>query len=95
MSANAVLGHYPAYVDVADALGAARFAVPAAVWIRWSAQQGWAHNRQFLDESARRGRFLTTTSPFLARPGSAYARKVGYLLNQGYRMVPSQRVELL
>lgn len=95
MSANAVLGHYPDYVEAAETLGAARFAVSGSVWRSWGAALQWARNRDFLDESIRRGRFLATTPPLLARPGSTYLREVGYLHSQGYPMAPSHRMELL
>ena len=96
MSVNAVLGHFPAYVDIADQLGAARFAVPAPVWAEWaSSGVQWQRNIEFLEESMRRGKFLTTTPPALARPGSAYLREIAHLRNAKYPMVPIHRLDLL
>ena len=95
LSVNAVLGHYPAYVEAADALGAARFAVPGPVWAGWNAGARWSMNADFLQESMRRGRFLTTTPPSLARPGSAFLLEVAHLLRQGYPLVPTHRLDLL
>ncbi len=96
LSANAVLGHFPDYVDAADELGAARFAVPGPVWAAWGrAALQWPNNREFLDESIRRGRFLTTTPAPLARPGSTFLREIAYLLSLGYPLAPTHRLELL
>ena len=94
MSINAVLGHYPAYVDAADLLGTARFAVPGPVWARLGPAAQWLRNRNFLDESLNRGRFLTTTPPPLARPGSVFLRELGYLRRQGFALVPTQSMDL-
>ena len=95
MSVNAVLGHFPDYVDAADELGAARFAVPGPVWVAWGSALQWPKNREFLDESIKRGRFLTTTPPLLARPGSAFLREIAYILSLGYPLAPTHRLELL
>lgn len=96
MSTNAVLGHYPAYVDVADLLGAARFSVPAALWGRWSTSGlAWRENQQFLDQCIRNGRLITTTPPPLARPGSAYLRELVYLRRRGYPLRVSHTLSLL
>ena len=95
MSANSVLGHYPAYVEVADQLGAARFAVPIPVWKAWDQETRWSKNCEFLDESLRRGRFLLATSPTSARPGSVFLREIGYLQSQGHPMVATHRMEVL
>ena len=95
MSVNAVLGHFPAYVDAADLLGAARFAVPGPVWAKWVATGSqWSKNRGFLDESINRGRFLTTTPPPLARPGSVFLRELGHLRHQGFALTPTQNIDL-
>ena len=94
--ANAVLGHFPDYVDAADELGAARFAVPGPVWAAWGrAALQWPNNREFLDESIRRGRFLITTPTPLARPGSTFLREIAYPVSLGYPLVPTHRLELL
>lgn len=95
LSANAVLGHYPDYVEAADELGAARFAVPAQVWQAWTPAVRWSKNRDFLDESLRRGRFLVTTPPWLARPGSVFLREIAYLVGEGYPMSATHRLELM
>ena len=95
LSVNAVLGHYPDYVDAADLLGAARFDVPGPVWAAWGAAGSrWSRNQAFLDESINRGRFLTTTPPALARPGSVFLREVRYLRGQGFTLVPTQNMDL-
>ena len=83
------------YVEVADELGAARFAVPASVWSAWSPTVRWTKNREFLDESLRRGRFLVTTPPWLARPGSAFLWEIAYLAGQGYPLAATHSMELL
>lgn len=95
LSANAVLGHFPSYVLVADVLGAARFSVPAATWRAWSPARQWAENRRFLDESMRRGRIVTTRPPGLARPPSAYWRELVYLRRRGYSTTVQQALSLL
>lgn len=95
LSANAVLGHFPAYVAAADVLGAARFSVPAATWRSWTPAKQWSENRRFLDESMRRGRIVTTAPPGLARPSSAYWRELVYLRRCGYPTTVQQALALL
>ena len=96
MSRNAVLGHYPDYVEIADILGASRFSVPASLWSTWIATgQAWPENRQFLDECVRSGRIITTTPPSLARLGSAYLRELVYLQTRGYPIGVSRQLSLL
>ena len=91
MSVSAVLGHFPDYVDVAEALGLPRFSVPVDVWDEWVALgREREENRLFLDESIRRGRFLLTTPPELARPGTAYWLEVAYLTAKGFRLQGGQ-----
>ena len=96
MSSNSVLGHYPLYVEVADMLGASRFSVPPALWFSWL-QTGnqWSQNVEFLSESIRKGRIITTTPPIRARPGSAFAAEIAYLVAQGYPISSSQTLSLL
>ncbi len=95
MSANSVLGRFPAYVDTADILGAARFSVPAATWHSWTSARRWDENRRFLDESMRRGRIVATTPPGLALPPSAYWRELVYLRRRGYPTAIRQDFHLL
>ena len=96
MSSVTVLGHYPSYVDVADTLGASRFSVPAALWSRWI-QTGteWLENSEFLDDSVRDGRFIMTTPPTRAIPGTAFAREIAYLVSRGYPIAVSHSLSML
>jgi hypothetical protein len=81
--AVAVLGHYPAYTQLADRLGAEVFDV-GAKWAAMNTAERWAANRAFLDSGIARGTpFVLATD---LRAGMSYFRaEVQYLLRNGYQ----------
>jgi hypothetical protein len=78
----AVLGHFPAYVRLADSLSAETFNV-GAKWTAMSTGERWAANKAFLDNGIERGvTFVLATD---IRAGMSYFRaEVQYLLRNGY-----------
>ena len=50
-----VLGHFPAYLEKANELGANRFSIPTSVWAKMSTTARWAANQKFLDRAIARG----------------------------------------
>jgi filamentous hemagglutinin len=52
-------------------------------------RERWAANRLFLDRLIGPGDdVVLATRADLARPGSYYAREIGYMLQRGYRISP-------
>ena len=79
-----VLGSYPLYTKVAEAIDGGRaFSVPEDIWNEMSADEQWAANRTFLDRGISNGDpFLVATG---GRPwGAGLNQEVNYLLNNGY-----------
>jgi len=50
-----VLGHYPAYTEMAEQLGARRFNVPTEFWNKMTPAEQWTANQKFLDRMISRG----------------------------------------
>ena len=74
----AVLGSYPAYVNLAEELGANYFSVPMEEWAEMTAAEQWAANQAFLDAAIARGdSFVFATE--LAPAGSFYEQELLYL----------------
>jgi hypothetical protein len=79
------IGHYPAYVDLANQTGAKYFSIPDDIWSSMSEEAQWTANRTFLDRGIARGdTFLLATPVDEMRAGSYYEEEVNYLLNNGY-----------
>jgi hypothetical protein len=79
------LGHFPAYLQLAEREGAAAFNIPTEAWNALSEGERWATNQAFLDQAIARGdRFILATQPSLARAGSYFARELEYLAGKGY-----------
>jgi len=87
-SGDTVLGHYPGYIEKANARGASYFDIGVA-WDSLSATQRTAANNHFLEVVAARGdRILLSTPKTQIREGSALADEIQYLTtNHGYRWV--------
>jgi RHS repeat-associated protein len=83
-----VLGRFPAYIDMADELGAHRFAIPTEVWNRMSPGQQWAANQRALDRAIARNAEIRLATPLseVKDPNSSYARELGYMITKGYRL---------
>jgi hypothetical protein len=81
-----VIGHYPEYLQVGEAIGAKTFNIPAKVWDAMSVAERWSANQTFLDRGIREGaEFVLATRRADIRAGSQTAYEVGYLLNNGYK----------
>src|SRR5262249_31224313 len=84
-TATAVIGHYPAYIELADKLGARAFTVPPEIWAKMTFAEQWAANQKFLDRAIAAGAtFVLATAKNDIRSGSWLAREVEYLLQHGY-----------
>jgi hypothetical protein len=82
-----VLGHYPAYTELAKQLSARRFNIPMSVWNKMSEAERWAANTKFLDRMIARGDdVILATRADLAKPGSYFARELEYLLSKGFKL---------
>jgi hypothetical protein len=83
-----VLGRFPAYIDMADELGAHRFAIPTEVWNRMAPGQQWAANQRALDRAIARNAEIRLATPLseVKDPNSSYARELGYMMTKGYRL---------
>jgi hypothetical protein len=81
-----VLGHYPEYLQVAEAIGAKAFNIPTKIWNAMSESAQWAANQKFLDRGvAQDAEFVMATARADIRAGSALVREVTYLLGHGYQ----------
>jgi RHS repeat-associated protein len=91
-----VLGHYPAYTELAEQLGANHFSIPSDVWNQMTEAEQWAANQQFLDQMIARGDQVILATPLdQVRPGSFFERELQYLQSKGFtpsadgtRMIP-------
>jgi RHS repeat-associated protein len=80
-----VLGHYPAYLEMAKSLGAKVFSIPMERWNAMSGTEQWAANRAFLDQAIASGsRIVLATQPAAARVGSFFAQEIEYMMSNGY-----------
>ncbi len=87
-----VLGHYPAYVEKANELGAKRFNIPEQIWEKMPETEKWAANQKFLDRAiARSDEIVLATAHTSARPNSFFAKELEYLKTKGYRVSPDGR----
>jgi hypothetical protein len=80
-----VLGHYPAYANMAEAEGANYFNVPTEQWNAKSSSEQWSMNQKYLDDAIARGdQFKLATPLDQVRPGSFFERELQYLEGKGY-----------
>jgi hypothetical protein len=81
-----VIGHYPEYLQVGEAIGARAFSIAPDVWRSMSPAAQWAANKNFLDEGIAAGaEFVMATRRGDIRVGTALAKEVDYLLQRGYQ----------
>ena len=84
-----VLGHYPEYVELTEALQAESMQIPMAKWDRMSPARQWRTTTRYFNSRIRSGHhFRLATPPGKARPGSYYVRELDYLSGKGYRLSP-------
>ena len=84
-AAIAVVGHFPAYVELAEALNASYFSLPTEKWGLLDDAQRWALNREFLDRCIERKEPIRLATPFLqVRAGSYTEKELHYLYSSGY-----------
>ncbi len=84
--ADRVIGHYPEYMQVGEAIGAKTFNIPMEVWNKMSPAAQWAANKKFLDRGIAEGaEFVMATRRGEIGAGTALAREVDYLLENGYQ----------
>jgi RHS repeat-associated protein len=82
-----VIGHYPAYVELAQETGAKSFSVPTDVWDPMTPEEQWSANQTFLDRGIANGETFRLATPIEEmRIPSAYANEVNYLLKNGYTL---------
>jgi hypothetical protein len=87
-SGDTVLGHFPGYIDKANARGASYYDIGDA-WNGLSPAQRWAANTNFLNRVTARGdRILLSLPKNQIRPGSYLEMEVNYLVKErGYTWV--------
>jgi RHS repeat-associated protein len=85
--ADAVLGHYPQYLEVAEQEGGQVFSMPSRIFNAMTTEQQWATNRMFLDNIIKiGGKFRMATPMNQVRAGSALQKEINYLLTKGFRL---------
>jgi RHS repeat-associated protein len=76
-----VLGRYPAYLNLANHLGANKLNLPKGV--QWT----WEINQKFLDDAIVRGdKFVLSSNGFFAEAGTVFEREINYLISKGYQI---------
>lgn len=81
-----VLGHYPAYTELAEQLGARRFSVPLEAWSKMTPTEQWAANQKFLDRMIARGDTILLATPLdKVKPKSFFERELKYLHDKGFK----------
>ncbi len=81
-----VIGSYPGYLQVGEALGGKVFNVPAKIWNAMSETAQWAANQKFLDRGIKEGaEFILSTLRSEIRRGSTLEKEVNYLMSKGYK----------
>ncbi len=84
---TAVIGHYPAYMDLSDVTNARRFSIPPDIWKTMSREEQWAANMKFLDRVMLSGGNFVLATPFRKmRPGTALYNEVSYIMSRGYTL---------
>jgi RHS repeat-associated protein len=80
-----VLGKYPAYVEMANSIGADYLNVPTDIWNAMSPAEQWATNQAFLDTQIAKGEPIFLASPTsAANAGSFFAQELDYMAGKGY-----------
>jgi hypothetical protein len=85
-----VIGHYPAYVNLAQELGANYLNIPLEEWDAMSPAEQWAANQAFLDEAIANGDTFQLATPLAEMdPDSFFAQEVQYLTDPDVGYQPS------
>lgn len=83
-----VLGHFPAYIQLAASIGARAFVIPPDVYDRLTAAERWEANRRFIDDDiAEGGPIILATPPRAVRPGSVLEQEMAYMAALGFTPV--------
>ena len=88
-----VLGRFPAYVDLADQLGAKAFNLGTFGWAALGTDTArWGANQAFIDAAIANGdRVLFASDPFSAANAlSFFEREVNYLQSRGFAITPKE-----
>src|SRR5690606_21029978 len=83
-----VLGHYPEYVEMSDALMARRYEIPADVWDQMTPQERWEANARFLERTIARGDAIELSTRYdriNPDPNNYFRRELNFLESHGYR----------
>ncbi len=83
-----VIGHFAAYIDLADMLEARRFSLTSDVYAGMTEAARWAANKAYLDDAIADGCIVVlATAPSGIRPGSVFEREIAYILSLGWQLV--------
>ena len=88
-----VLGSYLSYTNLSNQLGARRFEIDPNVWATLAQHsQQWVANKYFLDQMVAAGdKFIFSSDPLLARPGSWFFRELYYLHTKHVPVLPPRQ----
>jgi RHS repeat-associated protein len=84
----AVIGKYPNYLKVADAVGAKKFNIPAAVWNKMTEAERWTANQKFLDRAMARGGDIMLDKPIkdINNVSGQLRKELNYLSERGFEL---------
>ncbi len=83
-----VLGHFPAYIELAASIAARAFIIPPEIYDRLTPAERWEANRRFIDTAIVDGsRIVLATSPTAIRPGSVFEQEMAYMIALGFTPV--------
>lgn len=83
-----VLGHFPAYIDLAKSLSARVFSIPSEVYQSMTPEQRWDANQAFIDSALADGcPIILATPPSQVRVASAFQQELAYLTDLGWTPV--------
>lgn len=81
-----VIGHYPAYTNLAKQLRAPHFNMPEEQWNAMTEAERWAANMAFLDQYIAYGvPFILATPLDEVRSGTYLEKEIQYLQSKGYK----------
>jgi RHS repeat-associated protein len=84
-----VLGKFPDYTRLADAIGAKRFSIPPSVWDKMTKAEQWAANQKFLDRIIARGDEIILSNPVkeIKNVSGAFRKELDYLIDKGFKLI--------
>lgn len=87
MPLTVVIGHFPAYIELAEQLRARHFSLPAEIYAGMTEAARWEANLRFLDAAIAEGCiFVLATVPAGIRPGSVFEQEIVYILSLGWQL---------